>query len=245
MRALLPDPRPDVDLEQSYAYPPDRAWLRANMVSSLDGAAAADGHSHGLSSRADKRLFRVLRSLADVVVVGAGTARAEGYAGVTRGETEVAARRARGQSDTPAIAVVSNSLDLDPGSGLFVGVRTGTLVITHAAAVSAQPQRTAALREVADVIVAGDRAVDLPAAIGALAERGLARMVCEGGPRLLSRLAAAGCLDELCLTLSPLLTGGDAPRILTGATLAPYPRMRCAHLLEEEGSLFTRYVLDR
>ena len=243
MRVLLPVPsepdREEVDLERAYAYPADRAWLRANMVSSVDGAASAAGRSGGLSTPADKGVFRQLRALADVIVVGAGTARAERYAAVTREETAPAERVDRGQTPTPAIAVVTSRLDLDPGSGLFAGAPTRTLVLTCAAA---DPDRVAALRAVADVVVAGEERVDLPVALDALAERGLRRILCEGGPGLLAQIAAAERLDELCLTLSPLLTAGDAGRILDGGELVPVRPLRLTHLLEEDGSLFARYT---
>ena len=228
-------------MEQAYAYPPDRRWLRANMVASVDGAASADGRSGGLSSPADKRVFRVLRALADVIVVGAGTARAERYAAVTPEETTPTERVARCQTATPAIAVVTSRLDLDPGSGLFAGAATRSFVLTCAAA---DPRRLRALREVADVVVAGEDRVDLPVALDALAERGLRRMLCEGGPALLTQIAAAGRLDELCLTISPLLTGGGAGRILAGAGLSPPLPLRLSHLLEQDGALFARYARE-
>ena len=245
MRILIPVPSaPDqgeVTLEQAYGYPPDRRWLRANMVASVDGAASSDGRSRGLSSPGDKRVFRVLRALADVIVVGAGTARAERYAAVTAEETTPTERVARGQTATPAIAVVTSRLDLDPGSRLFADATTRSLVLTCAAA---DPYRLGALREVADVVVAGEERVDLPAALDALAQRGLRRMLCEGGPTLLAQVAAAGRLDELCLTVSPLLTGGGAGRILAGADLTPPRPLRLRHLLEEDGALFTRYTRE-
>ena len=245
MHALLPSPstgdRLDVDLEQAYAYPPERAWLRANMVCSVDGAASAAGRSQGLSSPADKRVFRTLRALADVIVVGAGTARAERYAAITPEETTPAERVTRGQTATAAIAVVSARLDLDLRSGLFAGAPTRSLVLTCSAA---DQGRLEALRDVAEVVVAGQDRVDLPAALNALAERGLARMLCEGGPALLSQIAAAGRLDELCLTITPLLTAGDAKRILTGTGLSPAQRLNLTHLLEQDGSLFAHYTRE-
>lgn len=243
MRVLLPVPsapdEPAEDLDRAYGYPPGRAWLRANMVASVDGAATANGRSGGLSSPADKRIFRQLRALADVIVVGAGTARAERYAAVTPAETMPAQREARGQTPTPAIAVVTSRLDLDPGSGLFADAATRSFVLTCAAA---DPNRLGALREVADVVVAGEERVDLPVALDALAQRGLRRMLCEGGPTLLAQVAAAGRLDELCLTVSPLLTAGRAGRIMAGPELT-HP-LRLTHLLEEDGALFARYARD-
>ena len=98
-----------------YAYPdiaPGAApWLRASMVASVDGAASLGGRSGGLSGDADRLVFSVLRSLADVILVGAGTARAEGYRPVRDGEVWASLRA--GRAPVPPIAVVTGKLDLD------------------------------------------------------------------------------------------------------------------------------------
>jgi riboflavin biosynthesis pyrimidine reductase len=254
MRRLSPAPAPDAtrenvpdlsdaDLAAAYAYPEGltRPWVRANMVGTLDGAATASetGLSGGISSRADMRVFGVLRGLADVVVVGGTTVRREGYgpARPKRGWAE--AREAEGRGPVPAIAVVSGSLDLDPEAPLFTEARVRTLVLTSR---TAPPDRRAALAEVAEVVDAGEEDVDIPVAVGALAARGLPRVLCEGGPRLLAQVAGAGLLDELCLTVSPLLVAGDAPRVLRGAPLHPPAALRLGHVLEEDGWLFLRHV---
>lgn len=239
MRALLPVASDTVDLTEAYAYPADRPWLRANMVSSLDGAVSVEDHSELLSGPADKAVFGMLRDLCDVILVGAGTARAEGYQAVRRSEARVEQRRERGLTDVPAIAVVSGSLALDATSPLFVGARQRTLVVTTEEAAA---RRGADVAEVADVIATpGDR-LDLAAAVRALHERGLRRLLCEGGPSLLGDLAAGGLLDELCLTISPLIAGGGARRIVTGPTLTPPASFDLAGLLEQDGFLFSRWV---
>ncbi|MFJ6216539.1 dihydrofolate reductase family protein [Streptomyces sp. NPDC092296] len=252
MRRLLPaDPAaaaPDLDtlagLAAAYAYPETagggtgRPWVRANMVAGLDGAAWWDGHSEGLSGAADKRIFGVLRALADVVLVGAETVRAEGYRPARAREAFAAARTARGQGPAPVIAVVSRSLELDLTAPLFTAPLVPTVLITTASA-PAGARRAAA--GVAEVVVAGEERVDMAAAVRALADRGWTRLLTEGGPRLLAQLAAAGQLDELCLSLAPLVTAGDAPRILNGPALAAAQRMRLDSLLEEDGFLFARY----
>ncbi|OEU93181.1 diaminohydroxyphosphoribosylaminopyrimidine reductase, partial [Streptomyces abyssalis] len=190
-------------------------WLRANMVSSLDGAAYHDGRSQPLSSEADMRVFGVLRGLADAVVVGAQTVRQEGY-GPPR-EREVFARRraAAGQGPAPAIAVVSAGLDLDFSQPLFTRPLVPTLLVTGAGAPS---DRVAAARYAgAEVVFAGEGAAVEPERLAAaLAERGLRRLLTEGGPRLLGQLVAGGVLDELCLTLAPRVTSGEASRIVNG-----------------------------
>ncbi|MGA5703793.1 pyrimidine reductase family protein [Peterkaempfera bronchialis] len=241
--ATTPGPDTLEGLAAVYAYPAEadrgRPWLRANMVASLDGAARVDGHSEGLSGAADKRVFGVLRALSDVVLVGAETVRSEGYRPARAREAFAADRAARGQAPAPAIAVVSRSLDLDLSTPLFTEPLLPTVVITAESAPAAA-RRAAA--EVADLVVAGEERVDMAAAVRALADRGWTRLLTEGGPRLLGQLASAGLLDELCLTLAPLVAVGDAPRILHGPEPAAAERFRLCSLLEEDGFLFARYA---
>ena len=226
------------DLAALYAYP-DGPWLRANMVSSADGAAMLGGLTSGLSSQADRRLFALLRTLADVIVVGAATVRAEKYKPVRQHELWPDLRS--GRTPTPPIAVVTARLDLELSSPVIdmAPPSARTIVITTA---RAPADRRAALQERADVIVAGQETVDLKAAVAALAERGHRRMLTEGGPRLLAQIAAAGLLDELCLTIGPLLAGPGADRILAGQAFAAAQPLSLAHVLEDDGFLFCRYT---
>jgi riboflavin biosynthesis pyrimidine reductase len=236
------DPAAPQSLAALYAYPPsaaERPWLRANMVSSLDGAARLDGLSEGLSSAADKRIFGVLRALADVVLVGAETVRAEGYRPARAREAFAAARKAAGQAPAAAIAVVSRSLALDLSAPLFTEPLVRTVVVTTEDAPAGARR---ALAAVADVVVAGERSVDPSVAVAELAARGWTRQLTEGGPRLLGSLAGAGLLDELCLSVAPLVTGGDAPRITAGPQPAGVRAMDLVSLIEEDGFLFTRYA---
>ena len=237
MRRLLPSYDDDVDLVEAYRYPEDRPWVRANMVTSLDGSAVRGGRSGGLSGEDDQQVFGVLRGLADVVLVGAGTARTEGYRALRPKPAYADRRASHGQRPAPVLALVSGRLDLDPASGLFHGGGERTVVVTSAAADSGARAR---LTEVADVLVAGDQQVDLPVALDELGRRGLGRVLCEGGPTLLAELAASGRLDELCLTVAPQLVAGDGPRILAGPELDV--RFALSHLLESDGVLFARYV---
>jgi len=240
MRQLLPHPDDEVDLWSAYAYPPG-PWVRANMVASADGAATHEGRARGLSSAADRHLFRVLRALADVVVVGAGTVRDEQYGPARLPEDLVARRTAAGMPAEPTLAVVSGSLHLDWTSRLFTESAVRPLVVTSAAA---DPVRRSHAAEVADVVVAGEERVELPLLRSALLERGLTRILTEGGPSLLGQLVAAGELDELCLALAPRLAGAGAARIVTGPLAEPagMAELRVAALLEDEGFLFLRYV---
>jgi riboflavin biosynthesis pyrimidine reductase len=233
------------DLPHRYAYPgagrlAGRSWVRANMIESADGAAEVGGLSGGLSGPADREVFSLLRALADVILVGAGTVRAERYR-PARVAPRWAALRA-GRPATPPIAVLTAQLDLDLDSPLLTAAPgdARTIVITTGSA--PVPVRKQAA-EHAEVIIAGDRDADLGAAIRALAGRGYRRVLAEGGPRLLGQLAAAGLLDELCVTVSPVLASGTAGRIVQGTTQAGLPRLALAHVLEEEGFLFCRYLL--
>ena len=240
MRMILPSPGGELDLlglAEAYAYPRER-WLRANFVTSADGAAYVDGLSGGLSSPADKQVFGILRVLADVVLVGAGTARAEEYK-PARQRPSLAALRAGRPAALP-IAVVTRTLGLNLASPLFTDAPADarTIVITRAAADAELRAETA---KVADVIVAGDEAVDLAAALDALRDRGLSRMLCEGGPHLFGDLSAAGLVDELCLSLSPMLAGPGASRIIAGTASDARPLALTQVLAAGDGFLFCRY----
>ncbi|WP_328470483.1 pyrimidine reductase family protein [Streptomyces sp. NBC_00448] len=247
MQQLFPPPGPDtanpVDLVHTYAYPPREAgpYLRANMVSSLDGAATHDGTSTALSSAADMRIFGTLRALADAVVVGAETVRNEGYRPGKARPSFAERRAADGQTPAPAIAVISRRLDLDFAAPLFTAATTPTLVLTGAGA--DRKELAAAEAAGARVVVAGDGdGVDPARAVRELAALGLSRLLHEGGPRVLAQFAAAGVVDELCLTVAPFAVGGDAPRIMNGPGVAGPARFVPVSVLEEDGFLFTRYV---
>ncbi|MFE0379360.1 pyrimidine reductase family protein [Streptomyces inhibens] len=236
------------ELADAYAYPaaddPARTgrtgWLRANMVSSMDGAAHHEGRSQPLSSDADMRIFGVLRGLADAVVVGAETVRKEGYRPARAREAFAARRAAARQGPAPAIAVVTAGLGLDFSLPLFTEPLVPTLVLTGA---GAPADRVAKARAAgAEVLFAGEGlGVDPTRVAGVLAERGHARLLTEGGPKLLGQFAAAGALDEMCLSLAPVVAVGDAPRIMDGPAVPVPERFALASVLEEAGFLFTRY----
>jgi 5-amino-6-(5-phosphoribosylamino)uracil reductase len=220
----------DAELAAHYAYPDDLSgpWVRVNFVASADGAATSDGRSGGLGTAADKRVFGLLRELADVVLVGAGTVRVEDYRG---------ARRGAGQNTPPPIAVVTGSADLDPRSRLFTDTSVAPLVLTLA---SASAQRRDGLAAAgAEVVVLDDLQ---PASLLAdLGRRGLHRVLCEGGPMLFGALVAAGAVDELCLTITPLLVGGTAARIISGPPVSPACPLTLVGVLEADGTLLLRY----
>jgi riboflavin biosynthesis pyrimidine reductase len=240
----------DSELLSLYAAgrPADTAvpWVSFNFVASIDGAATVDGRSGTLGNAADQHIFQLLRRHADVILVGAQTIRTEGYGGPLLSSEAQEWRRTHGMVPHPPLAIVSGSLDLDPQLPVFRDAPATPLVFTTAAAPA---DRRAALAGVAHVMDAGADALDAGALLGALSSLGLARIHSEGGPTLLGTLQAAGLVDELCLTVSPLLAGGSAPRIShvhpgSAHGTGPQP-MELAHILKAESMLFLRYLRPR
>ncbi|HEY6531800.1 MAG TPA: pyrimidine reductase family protein [Acidimicrobiales bacterium] len=237
------DPDPFVGYEVPRPAVGGRPWTLANMVAGLDGSLAWNGRVGSLSSATDRALFVRLRGLADAVMVGAGTVRAEGYGPVRLPEATRAARVAAGRSEVPPLVVVSRRLDLDWDAPLFAhSTSPRPVVVTAGVAPRAAAARAA---DHAEVVVAGDAEVDLAVAMAALADRGIGVVLTEGGPTLLAGLVAAGLLDELCLTLHPVF-GGDP------LTMAQRPR--AADVLTEFGlagvvclgdELYLRYLVRR
>ena len=237
------DAMEDDDLADWYDYPHalDRAYVRANFITSLDGAVTgADGLSGSIGNDADRRVFAMLRALSDVVLVGAGTARAEGYHPVRVPMGWRGLRERLGLAAAPVLALVTASLDipstvLDPleGSGPLLVITCG----------GADPDRVRQVRDQVGhdaVVQVGSNRIDVTAAVEALGAAGLRRVLLEGGPRLMSDVVGAGVLDELCLTLAPVLVGGTAPRLVGGPPVAQ--GMRLAHVLESGGVLLTRWT---
>ncbi|MFC9963411.1 pyrimidine reductase family protein [Nocardia ignorata] len=234
-------------LARSYAYPRhlERPWVRANFVSSIDGALAVDGVTKGLATPADKLVFKLLRELADVILVGAGTVRTENYGGA---RTDDEHRRAHfrhgvgGSEDgsPPPIAVVSGSANLDPAARLFTDARTPPLILTTA---QADKDRVTALEDAgAEVVVAAEFAITPAALLRVLTERGLPRVLCEGGPHLFGQLAEADLVDELCLTTAPLLVGGAGGRISLSAKQFGTSMARKQLVLDDDGTVLARWA---
>jgi riboflavin biosynthesis pyrimidine reductase len=237
MLRLWPDPdgKPLSDAELIRLYSPEPApWLRVNFAASLDGAVTLDGFSAGLSGPQDKRVFAILRMQCDALVVGAGTVRNEGYGALRPPPERREWRRANGFAEYPTLVVVSRSLALDPEQAAFANAPVRPIVLTPAAVTD---RRIAA---VADVVpYAGD---DLADGVAKLRERGFSRILSEGGPHILGALTAADLVDELCLTVSPLLAGPGAGRITAGLP-TPQPReLELRHVLSGDGQLLLRYT---
>jgi len=231
------------ELPELYGYPADHSWVRANFVTSLDGGATVEGLSGALGSPGDRAVFVVLRELADVIVVGAGTVRSEGYSGAQLSVAQRQHRQARNQSEVPPLAIVTKTGHLDRDLAVFTRTEVAPLVLTCAAAADESRHRLAGLTgEVIDCSGDDPGEVDVAAAVTNLADRGLRCVLTEGGPTLLGAFIEADLLDELCLTIAPFVVGGRARRIAAGPGQLQ-TRMRCAHVLTDDaGYLYTRYV---
>jgi riboflavin biosynthesis pyrimidine reductase len=241
LRRLLPEPAGEVEAVDAYAVPDDRRHVRVNMVSSVDGAATLDGRVGTLTGPADQRLLLLLRALADVLVVGAGTVRAEGYGSLTVAPGLAPLRAATGQSAAPRLVVPTRSLDLDLDGAAFTEAEEPPLVVTTR---RAPGDRVRAAASVAEVVVLGEETVDLPAMLDLLFERGARRILSEGGPALLAGLLAADLVDELCLAVAPVVTCGRESRITSGLALpAPLP-LHLAQVAESEEFVFLRYTRE-
>ena len=228
------------DLPEHYPWPErgGRAWVRAMMVATLDGAAAgSDGLSGSISGEADGAVFVAVRRFADAVLVGGGTLKAEEYGPLRSTEQDVAARRDAGQAEAPVIAVVSGSLKLPLGDDGFTGSAVRPLVFTTA---DPDPERLAAVAERCEVVQAPGDTVEITWVVDQLVQRGLWRIVCEGGPSLLRSAAENGLLDEADLTFSPMLVGTSAT---PQTDLLADPRVfGLEHVLTGDDFLMARYV---
>ncbi|SIR86923.1 dihydrofolate reductase family protein [Williamsia sterculiae] len=232
------------ELARLYAYPDQPAavsgcHVRANMVTSLDGAASSNGASAALGSDGDRAIFTALRGLCDVVLVGAGTVTAESYHAIEPDPDVADLREHNGQSAAPIIAVVSASLSLAPDSD---AARAPGTVLFASAGADARRRRTLADAG-AEIVDCGDDHVDLSAVLAHLAGIGRWRVLCEGGPTLLGGLISADLLDELCLTTGPTLVAGDAGRIAVSHQESGPRHLRPTQLLtDDDGFLYSRWT---
>jgi riboflavin biosynthesis pyrimidine reductase len=212
-----------------------------NMVSTADGRASLGGRSGTISGEGDRALFHGLRSAVDAVLVGAGTLRTERYHRLIRDDDTTRLRASHGLPEQPLACVVSGRLALGEDLPLLHDPATHVAVLTASAA--SLPACPASV----DYVRTPGGKLDLSAALGELAARlGVRLLLCEGGPHLARELLAAGLIDELYLSLSPLLAGGEpaggeALRILAGAELEPPVELELLSALHWESSLFLRY----
>jgi len=240
----------ETELQHLYRHPLPSGrpvWLRSNFVTSLDGSiSGADGRSGSINTASDQHVFALHRAHADAVLVGAQTVRAEGYRAVDLQPWQWAIRAEEGLSPFPLLAIVSRSLDLDPGLARHGDREVGPVMVLTSARKSADQIAPFTAAGIEVVQVPGDDGVDLTSATRRLADAGCSRVLCEGGSRLHRDLLAADLLDEMSLTLSPVVVGGDGRRTTAGAPLPDPPAFRLASALHaDDGTLFLNYLRDR
>ncbi len=246
MEQLFPSAVENVDAVALYAAddrtpPPDRPWVLANMISSIDGAIELDGVSGGLGGPGDKQVFRALRGIADIIIAASGTVIAENYRRAQTPDNIQQMRLDRGQSPRPRIAIVSNSLSIESNHRVFDPEARPLVITSH----DAPADRRERLSAVADVITAGHESVDLADALGQLRSLGAQTVLVEGGPTLNAAFAAADLLDEFCLSFSPMVAGGSGPRAVGPTDNALAHQMELDRVLHQDGFLFHRYLRKR
>lgn len=235
---IFPTFRENVDLNIAYSYPETKKpYIRTNMVSSIDGAISIDGHAKELSSKADRKIYRVMRNLSDIILVGARTMRIENYKPAKIDEENQELRVSRGQDPLPSIALVSRSGLFDWGMPFFTDTKIKPLVFTSDEGAKVASEG----KDVAEIISCGDNTVDLNRLVKKLSSRGFIKILCEGGPTLNAHLLKAGLIDELCLTFSPLIVQGDSARIFNGPTLDVPIEFSISNMFVEDNNIFTRY----
>ena len=238
----------DSDLVELYRYPaPEgRGWVRSNFVMSLDGSVQGpDGRSGSINTESDHHIFALQRALADAVLVGAATVRFEGYRAVDLEPWQLQVREQEGLAPYPMLVIISASADLDPVIATPAeGAGGAVMIITTAGkpAEDLEPLRAAGIT----VLEAEGTTLDLAQIVDQLAGTGFQRLLCEGGPRLHNDLLAADALDELCLTLAPVVVGGQGLRSTSGPALPVPSSFRLHHALyADDGALFTDYRVAR
>jgi riboflavin biosynthesis pyrimidine reductase len=226
------------DVRPHERAPDSRPFLFVNFVASVDGRASLEGRAQGLGSPADTLLLTEIRTIADAVLIGSGTLRAEGYARLVANPDRVARRTAAGLPPTPTAVLLSRTLDLPWEAGLFQAADQPVILYTGAdGEVPAVPAPVEVVR--VDTSTPTEALADLRA-------RGIRALACEGGPVLLRALIAAGLVDELFLTLTPLVTGEqDAPRIVEGDDLPLPLGLALVWALRHEDELYLRYSFSR
>lgn len=240
MKVLYPEPGvTDIDSELA-AYRPfdspheDRPWLTLNMVTSLDGRASVKGRSKELGSKIDSELLLKLRTRFDAIMIGAGTMRAERYGRIVRSPEDRVHRESIGLNPDPLAVLISSDLRLPFDAPLFTDGCGEVLIFTNEG--GAMPESKTPVN-----LVTVDGPIEMDFVLSHLRrDRGIRALLCEGGPRLCAQLEAAAAIDEFFLTISPVLVGGEAPRILEGK-IDGRRELSLHRLLEADGELFARY----
>lgn len=239
---IFPPPATEVDPDDVYRderpLVGDRPWLMMNMVSTIDGVTDIDGVSAPLGGPGDKDIFGTIRTLPDIILVGSTTAVSEHYNPPSTSVSTKARRLANGAWPVARIAVVSGQLDFDLTLPMFQRPAQRPIVVTT---VDADPIKLERVTEHADLIQCGHTSVNLLQALRDLAELGARRVLSEGGPSLNGGLLREGLVDEVFLSVSPLMGGGDS-RGITRGDIPPFQELILRHVLTEDHFLFLRYT---
>ena len=238
----------ETDLVELYRHPAreGRGWVRSNFVMSLDGSVQGpDGRSGSINTESDHHVYALQRALADAILVGANTVRLEGYRAVDLEPWQLEIREQEGLAPYPMLVIISATADLDPVIATSAGSVGGAVMIITTPGKPAddlEPLRAAGIT----VLEAEGAALDMAQIVDQLAGAGFQRLLCEGGPRLHNELHAAGVMDEVCLTLVPVVVGGQGLRSTSGAALPVPSSFRLHHALyADDGALFTGYRIAR
>ena len=247
MRQLFPTPVDPVDPLALYPAdarpaPPDRPWVMVGMITSIDGATTVDGLSGGLGGPADQAVFSAVRASCDWILVASATAAAERYRAPDP-TSEVAARRVEtGRAPVPGLAVVTASGALDPTMPALADRPEGAMPPLVLTGTEADPALLDGID--AEVVRLDGPTPEPDLVLAELRRRGAEVVLSEGGPRGNGRLVGAGVVDEVCLSLGPILAGGSSTRIVHDAPDGVARPMRLDRLLEQDGLLFARYIRD-
>lgn len=231
--ALLPDTAEGLD----HYYGDAPHGVRANMIFTLDGAAAFQGRTKAISDPNDQQLLIQLRSYADVILVGSGTVGAESYGPVRLPDALRERRAAAGAAELPRLAVVTGRGLLSPALRIFEPGAPKPLVVSTAHTAKEHPE----LADLGDIVVAGERAVDPVTMLAELRGLGLERVLCEGGPYLLSTLVDADLVDDMCVTIAPFVAGVQPTSLAPMSSRRAPARLRMRHALQRNGMLYLRY----
>jgi len=234
------------DLVLGGERPRTTPWTALCMVASVDGSVTLGPVSGGLGGPADQRALARIRDACDVLLVGAGTVRDETYPPYPGGPERQARRVAKGLAAVPPVAMATRTGDLPEGHPLLADPDRPPLVLVAEAHADAVVERLGGHPAGAqvDLIVAGTTDIDWPLALAGLAERGLLRISCEGGPRLNGALLAADVVDEVFMTLAPALVGGDGPRLTESPGSGLRRDLRLVSAMSHGDELILRYERD-
>jgi riboflavin biosynthesis pyrimidine reductase len=246
VRRLLPDPHPgplDVPaliaaLRLADRAPAERPYTVANFVESADGRATFDARSSALGDDGDKQVFRALRAVCDVVLVGTGTLASEHYGRLVRDDALQAARTALGLPVQPLLCTVTRSGSVSREIPLLADPDARVIVYSGA------PTSIGDVAASVEVVTVDPGELTLASALRDLrAHHGARLVLCEGGPTVFGQLIDERAVDELFLTIAGKLAGGGGPTVVSGLTLREPLALSLEWLLEQDGSLFARYAL--